>query len=139
MAAVAPQRLRLCQEQGKVLPSISVNSRLTYTQTGRYSTVPEARKEALQSAFDSTFGRYFHDTLAISLKPTSANNEAVLIRLVETLGPEFFAAHFDVKRDLLVQEAFHNDYSTRADVAEVAQPFIDEQTIRPYSPSLKIQ
>jgi hypothetical protein len=38
----------------------------------------------------------------------------------------------------LVQDAFHNDFTTRSEVQELAQPFFEEQTIRPYSPSLKV-
>jgi hypothetical protein len=138
VAAVGPKRLELCVRAGKVISSVSVNRRLTFTQTSRYSTVPEARKEALAEAFGDSFGRYFQSTLAISLKRQSANDEQVLTELVSALGPEFFQAHFDVRRDLLVQDAFHNDFTTRSEVQELAQPFFEEQTIRPYSPSLKV-
>ena len=139
ISAVRPRRLEACAAAGKVLASVTVNNRLTYTQTCRYSTVAEERKEALADAFGDAFGRYFADTLAISLKRESANDEAVLSRLIDALGGDFFAEHFEVKRDLLVQEAFHNDYSIRPEVQAIAEPFIDEQTIRPYSPSLKIK
>jgi hypothetical protein len=121
-----------------VVASVSVNGRLTFTQTSRYSTVPEARAEALAAAFGDQAARYFKPTLSISLKAASANNEAVLTRLIEALGGDFFQANFDVKRDYLVDASFHNDYSTKPEVQAIAQPFIDEQTIRPYSPSLKI-
>ena len=139
IATVRPLRLQACVEAGKVLPSVSVNGALTYTQQCRYSAVPEERAEALAAAFGDAMDRYFKPTLKIELKTASANDEAVLTKLVEALGVDFFQAHFGVKRDLLVQDAFHNDHSTRPEVQAAAQPFIDEQTIRPYSPSLKIQ
>jgi hypothetical protein len=139
VSTVRPKRLEACVVAGKVLPSVTVNNRLTYTQTCKYSNVPEERKESLQDAFGDTFELYFADTLSIGLKKEAANNEEVLEKLLEALGPEFFAMHFDVKRDLVVQEAFHHDYSVRVEVQETAQPFLDEETIRPYSPSLKVK
>ena len=138
VSTVAPKRLELCVQAGKVISSVSVNRRLTFTQTSRYSTVPETRKEALSEVFRDSFGRYFESTLSISLNRASANDEYVLTQLVSALGADFFREHFEVRRDLLVLSAFHNDYTTRSEVQELAQPFFEEQTIRPYSPSLKV-
>lgn len=76
--------------------------------------------------------------MKIALKPESANNEAVLTKLIDTLGAEFFQAHFDVSRPLLVTEQFHHDYTTRSDVQRVAQPFLDEETIKPHAPGLRL-
>ncbi len=139
VSAVRPQRLKICATAGKVVSSVSVNGILTFTQTCRYCNVPQERKDALAEAFPATFDRYFSDTLQIGLKKESANNEVFLTKLLDALGEDEFSAHFDVRRDLVVNDAFHNDYSTRAEVQAVAQPFMDEQTIRPYAPSLKIQ
>jgi hypothetical protein len=139
ISTVRPQRLTCCQQLGKVVASVSVNSKLTFTQTCRYSAVPEERGDAMAAAFGPEFDRYFKPTFTITLKPTSANNEAVLNELIARLSPEFFAANFDVKRQLLVQEAFHNSFSVNPAVQAIAQPFIDEETIRAYSPSLKVQ
>ena len=139
VSAVAPRRLDFCREAGAVLSSVSVNGVLTFTQTSRYCNVAEERREALEMAFGDNFPRYFADTLAISIKKDAANDERVLEKLLELIGPEFFAEVFDVRRDLIVKDVFHNEYSTRADVQAIAQPFMDEQTIRPYSPSLKIK
>jgi hypothetical protein len=136
---VRPKRLEACAAAGKVIASLSVNNRLTFTQTCRYSNVLQERGDALREAFGESFARYFADTLSISLKRESANDESVLTKLVESLGGEFFAANFDVRRDLIVKDAFHNDYSCRPEVTELAQPFLDEQTIRPYAPSLKVK
>lgn len=139
VSAVAPRRLDFCREAGAVLSSVTVNGLLTFTQTSRYCNVAEERREALEAAFGENFGRYFADTLTISLKKDAANDERVLSRLLEAIGPEYFAEVFDVRRDLAVRDVFHNEYCTRADVQAIAQPFMDEQTIRPYSPSLKIK
>ncbi len=139
VSAVAPRRLEACRDAGKVLASVSVNGILTYTQTCRYSNVAEERRDALEQAFGESFDRYFADTLAIGLKKDAANDERVLEKLLEMIGDEFFAEVFDVRRDLAVKEAFHNDYTTRPEVQAIAQPFIDEQTIRPYAASLKIK
>lgn len=135
---VKPKRLEICTDLGKVCPSLLINQKLTYTQQCRYSIVPEERSADLAAAFGPNYARFFRPTLAISLKKDSANNESVLTRLVEALGADFFAAHFDVKRDLLVQETFHHEFSCRKEVQVVAQPFMDEETIRAYSPSLKV-
>jgi hypothetical protein len=139
VSAVRPRRLEACRAAGKVLSSVSINGILTFTQTCRYSNVAEERKGALTEAFNGSFDRYFADTLAIGLKKESANDESVLCKLLESLGQDFFAEHFDVRRDLIVKDAFHNDYSTREEVQAIAEPFIDEQTIKPYAPSLKIK
>ena len=135
---VRPKRLELCVRHGKVLASVSLNNKITFTQTCRYSKVPEARQEAIAEAFGEDTDRYFKTTLSLGLKSDSANDEAVLTKLVESLGTEFFSTHFEVSRDLLVQDAFHNDYCTRKEVQERAEEFIEEETIRPYSPSLKV-
>jgi len=137
--AVGPQRLRLCTEAGVVMPSITVNGRLTFTRDRRYSLVVQERRDDLLDTFGEKFKTYFAETLAISLKPEAAANETVLAEMIEKLGPEFLAQHFDIRRDMSVTEAFHHGYSTDPIVREQAKPFIDDQTIKPYAPSLKIK
>jgi len=142
LAAAVPKRLDLCVQQAAVLPSVSVVAgphRLTMTVTKKYCAVPEARTEALEEAFGKNFDRFFKGTLAIGLKAESANSgEAFLSELIHLLGEDFFAAHFEAKRDLDVTDAFHNSYTTDAAVQATAAPFIQEQTIRNYAASLKI-
>lgn len=138
IARVGPMRLALCVANSAVAPSVLVNGKLTLTQTCKYCVVPQERAEDLAAAFGDDFDRFFRQTLGISLKPDSANNPEVLTALIERLGPEFFQEHFAVRRDLVVTDVFHNAYTTKPDVQETAKPFLDDQTIRPYAPSLRI-
>lgn len=141
LAAAGPRRLAWCVAQKAVQASVAIVAgavRLTMTQTKQYSKVPEARTADLKAAFGEQYERFFTATMAIGLKPESANNNDVLTALIEKLGPVFFAQHFAVTRDLEVAEAFHNAYTTDASVQAIAKPFIDDQTIKPYSPSFKV-
>lgn len=137
-AIVGPKRLELCVEAGEVLSSVKVNGTLTFTQQSRYTPVPQEATDQLKEAFGDDFSRYFVPTLEIKLNDASANNAEVLKFLLDKLGPETFQKHFTVRRDLLVQPVFHNEYTTRADVQETASPFMMDNTIKPYAPSLKV-
>lgn len=124
---------------GEALSSVSVNDRLVLTQQNRYSVVPGAAADDLREAFGAQYEKFFKATFAISLKPESANNEAVLNELMERLGDEFVAEHMLISRDLIVDKAFHAAYLLDDAVAAAADPFLAEQTIKPYSASLKVQ
>jgi hypothetical protein len=68
----------------------------------------------------------------------SANDERVLEELIVKLGEEFIAKHFEIRRDLKVQEAYHHAHATRAEVQEAARPFVDREIIKCAAPSLKV-
>lgn len=138
LSAGRQARLGFCIAAGKVIASIGINNRLTLTQTCKYCVVPEERADDLQAAFGERYEKFFKPTLSIALKAESANNEDVLAALVDAVGAEFIEANFDVRRDVVVQEAYHIAYSTDENVQAIAQPFMDDQVIRPYTASLKI-
>jgi hypothetical protein len=143
VSAVRPQWLQACAGRGKTEPSATVTGdgqrKITFTQTSRYSNTPEARMDALRERFGPIADDYFKMTLTISLKKDSANAEEALQYLVERVSPEWFMLNFDVKKEFVVQPRFHTDYTTRPEITQIAEPFIQEETIRPYSPSLKVQ
>lgn len=137
-ASIGPKRLALCVNNAAVVPSVSVNNRLTFTQMRRWSKVPAEHAAELNEVFGDDADRFFQSTLSIGLSKSSANDEAVLQKLVDALGPEFIGQHFEISRDMEVTEAFHNAWSTDASVQEKAQPFLDSEILRIASSSLKV-
>lgn len=95
-----PFRLEQCVKQGKVMSSITINGKLAMSQSCKYCAVPQERGADLKTAFGKEFGQYFQPTMTIGLSKASANDEAVLKTMLDKLGPEFVARHFEVKRDL---------------------------------------
>lgn len=139
LAECEPERLAACVRDRKVHASVAVNGRLTMTQMRRYSKIDQGATDELAEAFGDDFGDYFEATLAIALAPGSANDDAVLEELIEKLGPEFFEKHFEVRRDLVVKEAFHTAYCTDENVQKKAAPFVQSQVIKNAAASLKIK
>ena len=54
------------------------------------------------------------------------------------MGAQFFKKHLTVKHGIKVTDAFHSAMLLDGAVREKAQPFIDGQVIKPYSPSIKL-
>jgi hypothetical protein len=139
ISTVRPHHLDACRRAGEALTSMTVNGRLNFIQKNQYTNVPEERADDLAAAFGEQFEQLFRPTLKISLLERSANNEAVLETLLTKLGPEFFAEHFAVKRDLVVQKTFHERYCTDPQVQALAKPFVEDRTVRAYKPTLTVR
>lgn len=137
LSNVGPERLKACVRAGEVHASIGVNDRLTFTLPRKYSVVPQEHAEDLEKTFGDDYSRYFDAQLAIGLAPGAANDEAVLAKLIELVGAEFFQANFEVRRDLKVTEAFHKDWSTKTAVQETAAPFFADHRLKMNKASLK--
>lgn len=142
-ARAREHRYEFCATQGKVISSTSLcagpgKPKLTFTMQNRYSAVPGEHVPALQDAFGEKYPLYFKSAFELKLNETSANDEAVLTELIEKVGQEFLAKHFAIKQVVKVQEALHNAITVQSDVRAVAQPFLDQEIIKPASPSLKV-
>lgn len=135
----AGQRFRLehCRAARAVESSVSINGKLTMTRSSAYSKVPAEREDALRAAFGEKFDSYFKADLVIALTPDAATDEGFLGRLMEALG-EDFEQKFTVTRSIKPTEQYHNDVTLDPAVEAAAQPFIDEQVIKPFAASLKI-
>ena len=62
----------------------------------------------------------------------------MLAALLNALGRDRFAACFKIARHVEVMEAFHNDLTLRPEVEETARPFLDDERVKPYKPTLRL-
>lgn len=112
--------------------------KMAYTLQNSYSAVPIEQKPRLEEMFGAEVSRYFVDHLEISIKPDSAVDEQFLSELMLAVGQENFDKHFSVKCSMKVTESFHQAYLTDEAFRAQVQPLVDDQTIKPRSPSLKV-
>ena len=138
LARAVPARLDLCRSEGKLESSIRVNDVLLMTQKCQYSKIPADRLPELGEAFGDDSERYFIPRLNITLTPEASANEADLGKLIRALGPDEFRRVFKVERWAEVSETFHSDFTLRPEVQETALPFVDEEVIRSYKPTLRL-
>lgn len=126
-----------CRREGKAISSIKIG-KVTMEVKNMYTSISYDQSQSLADAFGEDYGRYFRAVTELSIKKTSVEDADVLLHLVQGLGVDFFNEHFDQKTVLKVKEPLHSDIQTRPDIRDKAQPFIDAQIIKPYSPSLKL-
>lgn len=137
LATIGPKRLEACRRLGKVESSIRVNGKLTMTQKAQYCEIPQERENDLAAAFGEKARVYFPARVSLSLTDEAAQDEGVLQALVDALGPEKFEQVFRAKRVLIVSEVFHVESTLSEEVAQLAKPFTDDQTIRAFKPTLR--
>lgn len=133
------RRIEHCQRTQKAESSIVVNGRLTVSVANKYSPVPQEAEPELRLAFGPQYERYFKSALSIGLTEGAAADETVLKTLVEKLGQEFIAQNFVIGRKLTVTETLHTDLATNKETAKIAEPFIQNETIKCYKPSVKVK
>jgi hypothetical protein len=133
-----PLLLDSCARERRVETSIRLNNRVTLTRKNQYSKIPDEHIGALRETFTQDYPRYFAEQLNVSLTLEAAADEKFLSILVAALGPDEFAARFNVTRTVTPTEAFHVDYTVMPQVRAESQPFIESEVIKPYKPSLKI-
>lgn len=126
-----------CKTAGKALSSVRIGNG-TMTVTNNYSTINPDEGEALAESFGDNYPTYFRRHIELSVNKESANDDAFLAELIGLVGVEFFQKHFAVKHGIKVTDAFHSAMLLDGAVREKAQPFIDGQVIKPYSPSIKL-
>lgn len=126
-----------CKLAGKALSSIKVGKG-TMTVTNNYSLIDASNQEALQEAYGVNYDAYFRRSIELSVNKESSNDDTFLNDLLTMVGPEFFQRHFVAKTGIRVTDALHTAIALDAKVREATQPFLDQQVIKPYSPSLKL-
>ena len=157
IAAASAERLAACRRAGQVLTTVRLDGGpeagglgVTVTQTSRYCRLPDekpeqqARRDELLAAFGDDAPRYFAEQLEVTLADGAADRDDYQAFLAEYVGVlighfgERFAQWFKVTRSFAPTQAFHNDYALRPDVEAKARPFVDDETIKPYAPSVKV-
>lgn len=126
-----------CKTAGKSLSSVRIGNG-TMTVTNNYSTINPDEGEALAEAFGDNYPTYFRRHIELAVNKESANDDDFLAELVGLVGADFFQKHFAVKHGIKVTDAFHTAMSLDRTTRDKAQPFIDGQVIKPYSPSIKL-
>lgn len=134
-----PARLEACRSAGKVESTVTVNGRLNFSQKCQYSKIPAEHQEELTKAFGfKDAANYFKLRTTLSLKPEAVEDAELLGKLIEVLGEDGFAKAFTALQHLEVTETFHADYTLKPAVEKKAQPFLDSEVIKPYSPTLAL-
>lgn len=126
-----------CKAAGKSLSSVRIGKG-TMTVTNNYSTINADDGDTLAEAFGDNYPTYFRRHIELSVNKEAANDDAFLADLVGLVGAEFFQKHFAVKHGIKVTDAFHAALALDHTAREKAQPLIDAQVIKPYSPSIKM-
>lgn len=137
VAAAKPLFYEECTKKGESLSSITIGKG-KMTVVNNYSIIELTEAQNLADCFGSEYATYFKPYTELSVNKESANDPVVFNTLIEKLGAEFFEAHFKLKEGLKVTEALHVAINTNALVRDAAQSFIDQQVIKPYSPSIKL-
>ena len=146
------EQINASRAAGEVLSTVKIASSpdptatfCNVTVTSRYCKIPnetdahKARLEQLADVFGDDYPRYFKESLDITVNSEAVNEDFIAgfyTLLSEHYGDDF-AKFFVVKQEFLPTKAFHNDYTLKADVQAKAQPFIEDDTLRGYSPSVK--
>ena len=148
-AAARDERLRASGRAGRVLATVRLSGggvSCDVTQGGRYCRVPDetpaqlARLAQLREAFGDDFGRYFRERLDVAPAEGAAADEEFLAGFVGLLMGHYgerFAALFSTTQTFTATRAFHEDYTLRPDVEARARPFVEDETVKPYAPSVK--
>ncbi len=136
-AAAGPGRVDACRHAGRAAPSVVVNGKLTYTQKNQFAVVPQGALPRIRRAFKGETERYFQERISVELSPAAVNEET-LRELLEKLGEERFRALFNVTSEVVVTDAFYDDWTLKPSVEEKARGLIDEGLIRPYKPTLRV-
>ncbi len=140
-AAAGPGRLKACRAAGRVEASIVVNGLVTVAQKNQFSLIDPAHRPALDEAFGEDAKRYFIDSMDVAFTDEVTGDEQALRSLVgalmSVLGAERFKASFKVTRRVKVSEAFYIDWTLNPDVAAKADPLIQSEIIKPYTPTVR--
>lgn len=136
VAEAKPQFFSACEVAGKALSSVKLGKGVI-TITTNYSTIDTEDGPKLDAVFGEDTG-YFKRHIELSVSKEASNNDDFLDELLEKVGVEFFQKNFVVKHGIKVTEAFHSAYMLNPAVREKAQPLINAQVIRPYSPSIRL-
>lgn len=137
VAQAKPCFYEACKNAGKALSSVSLGKG-TMTVTNNYSLIDADEGDALSHAFGEQFSMFFRRSIEMSVSKDVSNDDDFIKDLVERVGVDFFQKYFVVKSGLKVTDAMHAALSLDEGVREIAQPFIDGQVIKPYSPSIKL-
>ncbi len=137
LAFAAPARLAECRRLGRVESTVRINGKLNMTQKCQYCAVGMPQLPAIKAAFGPDADRYFKTRTKLELTEAAAEDQELLGKLIEALGPEKFAGSFAVKQFAEVTETFHTDFTLKSDVEAQARPFMDTEAIKPYKPALR--
>lgn len=137
VAQAKPYFYDACKNAGKALSSVSLGKG-TLTVTNNYSLIDADEGDALSHAFGEQFPMFFRRSIEMSVSKDVSNDDDFIKDLVQRVGTDFFQKYFVVKMGLKVTDAMHAALSLDEGVREIAQPFIDGQVIKPYSPSIKL-
>lgn len=131
-------RLEACRRAGKVESSVRINGRVTMTQKCQYSAVPMEAAGRLDEAFGHSRAVYFTVATDAKLTDAAVNDAGLLEDIMKAIGPARFAQAFQVKQVFKPSEAFHTDYTLRPEIEARAAELVQDQTIKPYKPSLRV-
>ena len=130
-------RLEACRRVGRVESTISLNGKLKMTAKNQYSKIDMAHADKLREVFGEAFPQYFHVNTDMKLTEKAADDETILTQIIEAIGAENFQAWFDATQHIAVTESFHTDLTLKPAVEALAAPLIQNEIIKPYSPSFK--
>jgi hypothetical protein len=130
-------RIAECRRARRLESSIRLNNAVTMTQKAQYCKIDPAYIADMETAFGADAGRYFVQRLKIELTEQSAADENVLAELLRAFGEDGFARIFKTTRTVEVTEQFHHDLTLLPEVEAAARPFLDDETIKPYKPTVR--
>lgn len=143
------ERIKASRRLGKVVSTVKLvghGASCDVTTTSRYcaiaqeSEAQQARLAELQAAFGDDAPLYFRERLEVTPTEEALGDEDFLAGFVGLLMEHYgekFDALFKTKQSFTPTKAFHEAYTLRGDVQAKAQPFVDDQTIKGYAPSVK--
>jgi hypothetical protein len=154
-AEAKPRWLEACRRQNKVQSSVKLRATidgkpqtLTVTQQARYcaiktETEPQQQRLAeLQAAFPNDHERYFANVIDVKLTDAAAADPQFLGGFVDLLmqhyGEEGFSRYFTVTSTFTPTKAFHEAYVLNPQVQAIAEPWLEDESVRPYKATVKL-
>jgi hypothetical protein len=158
IAAAAEERIKACRAARDVVTTVKLaaevedangvrNASVSITQQCRYCDIKTEdpgqakRLEQLKAALGSSFSKYVASEMSVSLSDAALADQTFLrgfVKLMmESYGAEEFGKRFVIKKALTPTKEFHRDYALDETLYAAVKPFMDDDTIRAFKPSVK--
>lgn len=151
-AAGRDERLKLCTDRGTVFSTVKIKAgdrSVNVTTTSKYCKLDPAKAPAIKAALieadfeEAQADLYFAEQLDLGITDAGkddAGYQDFLVELVGVLSEKYgdrFTHWFKVTQEFAPTKAFHEAYSINPKLRAAVQPFVDDETIKGYAPSLK--
>ncbi len=133
--AGATHRRLVSQRARKVIATICLNGAVQVQCINKYSAIPGTLEEHCRDVMGPSFDKYLTETLGVTVRSDGVD---MLQQLLDAVGPDRFREWFQITKTLHATAALHADLATDAAVYEQLRPLLEDRTLVPQSPTVKL-